>query len=161
MLVTPSGIVTLVSPLHQENAEFPMLVTPMPIVTLVSPLHQENAYSPMFVTLLGIVTLVRPLHSKNAQSPMLVTLSGIVIFVIFAQFLKAEVLICVIESGIVIAPLNSVPLRYTDCLLGISTELCSQSVIVPAKLTITASEPVGGYDCMLHGTVIAFRFVQP
>ena len=39
MLVTLSGIVTLVSPLQPSNADSPMLVTPLPIVTLVSPLQ--------------------------------------------------------------------------------------------------------------------------
>lgn len=43
MLVTLSGIVTLVSPLQWENAQDPMLVTPFGIVTLVSPLQWENA----------------------------------------------------------------------------------------------------------------------
>ena len=35
MLVTPSGIVTLVRDLHKKNALSPMLVTPSGIVTLV------------------------------------------------------------------------------------------------------------------------------
>ena len=43
-----------------------MLVTPFPIVTLVKPLHPENALLPMLVTLSGIVTLVKPLHPSNA-----------------------------------------------------------------------------------------------
>ena len=61
MLVTESGIVTLVRPLQPENAEDPMLVTESGIVTLVSPLQLQNASSPMLVTGLppsveGIVT---------------------------------------------------------------------------------------------------------
>ena len=39
MLVTLSGIVTPVSPLHQENVEFPMRVTLLGIVTLANPAH--------------------------------------------------------------------------------------------------------------------------
>jgi hypothetical protein len=39
-------------------------------VTLVRPLHPENALSPMEVMLLGRVTPVRPVHPRNAQSPM-------------------------------------------------------------------------------------------
>ena len=39
MLVTLSGIVTLVSPLQPENASYPMRVTESGIVTLVSPLQ--------------------------------------------------------------------------------------------------------------------------
>ena len=39
MLVTLSGIVTLVKPLQPENAELPMLVTLFGIVTLVKPLQ--------------------------------------------------------------------------------------------------------------------------
>ena len=50
-----------------------MLVTLSGIVTLVSPLHPENEYDPMLVTLSGIVTLVSPLQSENAEDPMLVT----------------------------------------------------------------------------------------
>jgi hypothetical protein len=42
MLVTPSGIVTLVKPLQFWNALCPMLVTPSGIVTLVKPLQPEN-----------------------------------------------------------------------------------------------------------------------
>ena len=56
-----------------------MLVTLSGIVTLVKPLQPSNAPLPMYVTLSGIVTLVKPLHPKNAFLPMLVTLpsSGI------------------------------------------------------------------------------------
>ena len=39
MLVTLSGIVTLVSPVQPENALSPMLVTLLPIVTLVKPVQ--------------------------------------------------------------------------------------------------------------------------
>ena len=39
MLVTLSGIVTLVSPVQLANAPSPMLVTPVTIVTLVSPVQ--------------------------------------------------------------------------------------------------------------------------
>jgi hypothetical protein len=51
----------------------PIFFTPSGIVTLVSPLQPENALSPIVVTLSLIVTLVKPLQSLNAQSPMLVT----------------------------------------------------------------------------------------
>ena len=55
-----------------------MLVTLSGIVTLVSPLHPANAHRPMLVTLSGITMLVSPLQSTNASYPMLVTftLSG-------------------------------------------------------------------------------------
>jgi hypothetical protein len=43
MLVTLSGIVTLVSPVHSSNAPPPMLVTLSGIVTLVSPVQPRNA----------------------------------------------------------------------------------------------------------------------
>ena len=56
MLVTLSGIVTLVKALQPENAESPMLVTLSGIVTLVKPLQPENAEFAMRVTQLGIVT---------------------------------------------------------------------------------------------------------
>jgi len=43
MLVTESGIATLVNPLQPENAPSPMLVTESGIVTLVKPLQFQNA----------------------------------------------------------------------------------------------------------------------
>ena len=43
MLVTESGIVTLVKPLQLVNAASPMLVTESGIVTLVKPLQPVNA----------------------------------------------------------------------------------------------------------------------
>ena len=55
-----------------------MLVTLSGIVTLVRDEHPRKAESPMLVTLSGIVTLVRDSQPEKAQSPMLVTLSGIV-----------------------------------------------------------------------------------
>ena len=60
MLVTLSGIVTLVRPLQLENALYPMLVTLSGIVTLVRPLQPENALSPMLTTPDGITISVRP-----------------------------------------------------------------------------------------------------
>ena len=39
MLVTLGGIVTDVSPLHSRNTSSPMLITPSEIVTLFSPLQ--------------------------------------------------------------------------------------------------------------------------
>ena len=43
------------------------------MVTLVKPLHPQNAPLPMIVTLLGIVTLFRFLHLSNDHLPMAVT----------------------------------------------------------------------------------------
>jgi hypothetical protein len=43
-----------------------MLVTLSGITTLVRPVQPENAQSPMLVTLSGIVTLVRPVHPAGA-----------------------------------------------------------------------------------------------
>jgi hypothetical protein len=61
--VTPEIVVlSYNAELHPENAPSPMLVTLSGIVTLVKPLHPSNAPSPMLVTLSGIVTLVKPLH---------------------------------------------------------------------------------------------------
>ena len=90
MLVTLSGIVTLVSELQSLNTKSPILVTPSPIVTLVSESQQENVLSPIFVTLFGIVTLIRELQYLNASSPMLVTPSPIVTLVSEPQLLNAE-----------------------------------------------------------------------
>ena len=43
MLVTPSGMVTLVRLVQSSNAEVPMLVTLLPMVTLVRLVQSENA----------------------------------------------------------------------------------------------------------------------
>ena len=45
---------------------FQMLVTLSGIVTLVRPVQPENAAAPMLVTLSGIVTLVRLVQPENA-----------------------------------------------------------------------------------------------
>ena len=81
MLVTLSGIVTLVRP-HSLNALLPMLVTLFGIVMLVRSLQSLNALVPMLVTLSGMFMLVRPPQPLNALLPMLVTLSlvGITLF---------------------------------------------------------------------------------
>ena len=59
MLVTESGIVTLVRPLQFLNAPDPMLVTESGIVTLVRPPQPENASSTMPRT---------PVRSKSPES---------------------------------------------------------------------------------------------
>ena len=43
-----------------------MLVTLSGMVTDVKPVHQEKAYSPMLVTLSGMVTDVKPLQPEKA-----------------------------------------------------------------------------------------------
>ena len=54
-----------------------MLVTLSGIVTLVRDSQPQKACWPMLVALFGIVTLVRDLQPWKAHSQMLVTLSGI------------------------------------------------------------------------------------
>ncbi|MCM8873070.1 MAG: hypothetical protein NDJ65_07330 [Paludibacteraceae bacterium] len=66
MLVTPSGIVTLVKPLQWKNAELPMLVTPFGMVMLVSPSQLENAKLPILsISLLKNTKLERFIQSLN------------------------------------------------------------------------------------------------
>ena len=79
MLVTLSGIVTLIMLLQPLNTPQSMLVTLSGIVTFTRFLQSSNAYLPMLVTLSGIVTLVM-LLLLNAKTPMLVTPSGITRF---------------------------------------------------------------------------------
>jgi len=87
MLVTESGIVTLVSPLKRENAFVPMLVTPGDMTTFVKESYVSGNTKEILDehTTCGIVTLVSPLQPSNAYSPMLVTLSGIVTHVSLSQ----------------------------------------------------------------------------
>ena len=73
MLVTLSGIVTLVSPVHPENAQSPILVTPLPSSTALRRRQESNALLPIVVTLSEIVILTRYLQLSNALSPMLNT----------------------------------------------------------------------------------------
>ena len=56
MLVTLSGIVTLVSDVQHKNAASSMLVTPSGIVTLVSSVQSMNALSPILVTFLPLIS---------------------------------------------------------------------------------------------------------
>ena len=52
--MTLDGISALANPMQFWNAELPMLVTPSGIVTPVSPLQPEKERSPILVTLAGI-----------------------------------------------------------------------------------------------------------
>ena len=63
MLVTVSGMVTLVRSVQQMNAKLPMLVMPAGIAMLVSPAVFSKALSPMLVTLPseGITLVTQPL----------------------------------------------------------------------------------------------------
>ena len=70
MLVTLDGIVTLVSPVHPENAELPMLVTPSGIVTLVSLVHPENVSPEISVTELGRIKSPASKLPEKADSPI-------------------------------------------------------------------------------------------
>jgi type II secretory pathway component PulC len=80
MLVTPSGIVTLVKSLQPKNALFPMLVTPDGIVIAdcVQAVPSHNTLSIITKPSAFICLLNQPVP-ENALVPMLVTLSGIVI----------------------------------------------------------------------------------
>src|ERR1035437_7117 len=77
ILVRLLEIVTLTKLKQPANAAFPMLVTPLGIVTLIS-LQPANALPPMLATPLGIVTLVRLPQWPNAESCIVMTLLGIV-----------------------------------------------------------------------------------
>ena len=56
-----------------RKAYLPMLVTPSGMVMLVSPVQPSKAELPMFVTLVGMVMLVRLLRPEKAKLPKLVT----------------------------------------------------------------------------------------
>ena len=83
MLVTPAGIVMLVSAAAFWNALLPMLASWLSDsnVTVSSDVAPPNATSPMLVTLAGMVMLVSDVASTNAKLPMLVTLAGMVMLV--------------------------------------------------------------------------------
>ena len=85
VVVTLSGIITLVKLLQPSNAEPPIVVTLLPIVTLSKLLQSQNVVLPIEVTPFGIVTLSKLLQSQNAPSPIEVTLSGIITLVKLLQ----------------------------------------------------------------------------
>ena len=53
---------TLVKPVHTENALFPRYVTELGMVTEANPLQPSKAEFPISLTLLGMVTEARPLQ---------------------------------------------------------------------------------------------------
>ena len=59
--------------MQPHNAYEPMLVTLSGMVMEVRPVHLEKASSPIVVTLSGMAMEVRPVQPEKAQSPMLVT----------------------------------------------------------------------------------------
>ena len=95
MLVTLSGILMDVRPLHLENALFPMLVTLSGIIVFLHPaMSLFDAFSMIalhsfresyFLLFLSTTMLVRLLHLENALFPMLVTLPGILMDVRLKQ----------------------------------------------------------------------------
>ena len=64
-MVTPFGMVTLLSELQQLNALSPMVVTLPGMLTLSSDSHKKNAPSPMLVSPVGRTMLVRAKHLSN------------------------------------------------------------------------------------------------
>ncbi len=85
MVVTPSGIVMLVNPVHSVKT----LRSNKGVVIFVMLVQPEKALSGMVVTLAGIVMLVNPVQPEKALRPIEVTLSGIVMLVKPVQSLKA------------------------------------------------------------------------
>jgi len=59
MLITLSGMVTLVRLVQFRKAEKLIVVTLLGMVTLVRLVQPSKAHSPMLVTLLGIITFFR------------------------------------------------------------------------------------------------------
>ena len=128
MLVTESGIVTLVRPLQPKNAPLPILVTKSGIVTL--PLTPCTRVFPSFESNSPLIDLyfafpaptdmfASPLQWENAQFPMLVTPLPIVTLVSPLQPENAERPMLVTLAGITrlvrpIQPSNDCcPMRIT------------------------------------------------
>ena len=82
MLVTESGITTLVRLLQPENLELPMLVPPVITISLSLPVGIE------FIAVVGILAYSIG-QSRNAAYPMLVTESGIITLVRLLQLSNA------------------------------------------------------------------------
>ena len=65
MLVTDSGIVTLVNPVQFLKASYPILVTELGIVMFVKPVHRENIQFGMFFTFFPIMIDDKVLQPLN------------------------------------------------------------------------------------------------
>ena len=67
IIVTPEGIVTLLSAVQRRKALVPIACT-LPRFTLSSEEQPQNAYSPIDFTLAGISTEVRLVQAQKASS---------------------------------------------------------------------------------------------
>jgi len=92
-----------------SKALLPMLVTLSGIVTLVRLLQLKNILGSMLVTLSGTVMLVRLLQREKAEAPMLVTLSGIMMFVRLLQEAKAPLPMLVTGLNPMVSGMTSPP----------------------------------------------------
>ena len=171
MLVTLSGIVTLVRLLHPEKAP--------PGISSVQPnsISQPEPIGPalsrnslllipiyrLFFTLAGIVICLRLLHAVNAPDPMLITLGGIVASARLVQFLNASWPILTTPCGIVTDE------RYVEKEKAYSGISCVQ------PNSILQSDPIGpalfkylqlyspaSYKLVTHaGSVMCVSSLQP
>tara|TARA_R110000764_G_scaffold29819_1_gene69667 strand:- start:1399 stop:1773 length:375 start_codon:yes stop_codon:yes gene_type:complete len=86
MLVTLSGMVTLVRAVQTSNARLPMLVTLSGMVMLVKPLlWNVLMLIAVKLTLVGRVTLAKSVQFRSALLPISVTLSGMMMLVRLVQ----------------------------------------------------------------------------
>ena len=164
MLVTLSGIVTLVSPLQPENAESPMPRIPvksrlpesvsvkpttqpstsftpgMVVVSYKEELQPENAPYAILVTLSGIVTLVSLLQPENAESPMFFTLFGIVTLVRPFHLENTPFPMFLAPLGIAKSPATNIPLRNKSFAYksGLSSKEISHHLARSVMLTLVS-----------------------
>lgn len=86
---TALGIVRDVSPVHLENASFPMTVTAFGIVTEAKLTQLQNASVPMYVTVLGMSMEVRAEQFVNVPCSIDVISSGSFTYLKLLQLEKA------------------------------------------------------------------------
>ena len=80
ILVTLSGMVIDVNPVHPEKAETPIVISELGKVIEENPVQPEKAEPSIVVIVFGRVTEVNPVHFVNALDPMVVTVYVVALF---------------------------------------------------------------------------------
>ena len=127
MLVTLTGIITLVRPVQRWKRPSIIQSAPSEIVTFVSPVQSLKADSCAYVAA-GITTLVSPVQPSNVQALIVSTLSGIVMLVSAIHPENALYPMYIKPSG------NVTPFK-----VFLRRQKASATLLVPSRKTIVPS----------------------
>mmetsp|Transcript_24395 Transcript_24395/g.33452 ORF Transcript_24395/g.33452 Transcript_24395/m.33452 type:complete len:133 (-) Transcript_24395:1848-2246(-) len=101
MRSSPEGMLTVCKEMQLENVCFSMIFTAVDITTVLSAVHDSNAEDPIAVTELGIVIVINEEQRANAVLAMDETDDAIITVFNEVHPVNAPSKICVIEEGIV------------------------------------------------------------